>query len=225
MDETEKRKKTALVLGATGLTGGELLLLLLADDSYAKVTILVRRAVSIKHPKLEVVVCSLLELEKVQSYFQVDAIFCCIGTTRKQTPDLEQYYAIDHGIPVQAARLGKQHGAQRIAVVSAIGANAKSTIFYTRTKGEMERDVLAAGILHTYILRPSFITGNRGESRLGERVGIAVFNLINPLLMGGMKKYRTISATTIAKALLRLANDRPASGVIESDAVQAWGTL
>ncbi len=211
--------KTAIILGATGLTGSLVLEKLLANENYSTIKLFSRSTSGVKHPKIEEHLVDLLNLQASKADFTADEVYCCIGTTKKKTPDQSKYRAIDHGIPAAAAHLCKENGIETIAVVSAIGANAKSRIFYNRTKGEMEQAVLAAKIPRTYILRPSFIGGNRQEKRMGEKIGLAIFNFLKPLFIGKLKKYAVIDASAIAARMIQLANSNAASCVLESDEI------
>jgi uncharacterized protein YbjT (DUF2867 family) len=143
--------------------------------------------------------------------------FCCIGTTKAKTPDKETYKKIDYGIPVTAARLTKQNGIEKFIVISAMGAEENSGIFYNKTKGEMERDVLKQNIEKTYILQPSLIVGNRNESRLGEEIAIFFMKTIGFLIP---KKYKMIKAETIAEAMLVLAKDGYSEHIITSEKIK-----
>jgi uncharacterized protein YbjT (DUF2867 family) len=214
--------KKALLLGATGLTGAALLQLLFKSEQYQKVTVLGRSTCGIQHPKLEEILGDLLVLDHFENYFEVDEVFVCIGTTKAKTPNQELYYKIDYGIPVTAARLASNAGVQHFQVISAMGADAKSNIFYNRTKGQMEAEVLRAGIPVTYLIRPALITGPRKEVRMGEGIAIRLFNLINPLLP---KKFQSIEAATIAQAMFNLANGKSAkNNVVPSAALQNLGS-
>ena len=215
--------KTAIILGATGLTGKLLLNRLLADESYETVKVFSRRAMGLEHPKLGEYVGDLFKLEHFQSNFTGDELFCCIGTTAKKTSDKAIYKQIDYGIPVAAAKLCKQNGIENFTVVSALGANAKSSVFYNRTKGEMEEEVLKQKIQHTYILRPSLIIGHRNEKRLGEAIASCFMNLIQVFLVGRYRKYRAIEAETIASAMHQLNQTKPEDQIFESDRIQELG--
>jgi uncharacterized protein YbjT (DUF2867 family) len=212
--------KTALLLGASGLTGGLLLDQLLRDDNYSSVKVFGRKPLGKKHAKLEEIVCDVLKLEILEDQFKGDVVFCCIGTTLKKTPDKKVYHQIDYGIPVAAARLCTRNEIDTIITISALGANAKSALFYNRTKGEMEETVLAEEIENTYFMRPSFIGGNRSEKRSGEKTGIAVFKFIQPILVGPLRKYRLIEADTISKAMIILAEKGYEKAIVESDDIQ-----
>ena len=156
-------KKTAIILGATGLTGSILLEKLIHDDRYKTIKLFSRKVIDGLPSKVIQYAGNLFELEGFKVDFTGDEVYCCIGTTAKKTPDKKIYTAIDYGIPVAAAKLAKENGIPTFLVVSALGANAKSSIFYSKTKGEMERDVLLENIIKTHILQPSIIEGKRKE--------------------------------------------------------------
>lgn len=213
-------KKTAILLGATGLTGGILLEKLLEDENYEKVILFSRSSVNNPHPKLEEHLTDLFWLRNNKEQFKADQVFCCIGTTQKKTPDKDTYKKIDYGIPVMAARLAAENNIPTFVVMSAMGADPNSRIFYNRTKGEMERDVLAAGVKNTYVLRPSLIAGDREESRPFEKVAKQGMKFIDKLLVGSYKKYRSIHPERIAQAMVYLANNLYKKERVESDEIQ-----
>ena len=195
-------KKTAIILGATGLTGSILLDRLLADASFEKIKLFSRSSAEKNSPKIEQHLIDMFQLENHSEAFTADVVFCCIGTTKSKTPDKETYKKIDYGIPITAAKLAKKNGIETFVVISAMGAAANSTIFYNKTKGEMQRDVLAQNIKNTYILQPSLIIGNRNENRLGEKMAtffMKTFGFLVP------KKYKMIKAETIAEAMVVLS--------------------
>ena len=208
--------KTAIILGSTGLTGSELLDRLLQDERYEKIKLFSRSSIGVKNDKIEEHLIDLLELEKYETEFTADEVFCCIGTTQSKTPDDETYHKIDHGIPVTAAKLAKRNGINRFVVISALGADENSRIFYNRTKGEMERDVLAQNVSKTYIFEPSLIDGNREESRPMEAAGKNVMKVVNYLLVGPLKQYKSIHAGKIADAMIYVANNTYAATKIKS---------
>lgn len=197
--------KKAIIFGASGFIGGYLLSNLLQNDTYSEVTIVVRKPLNIQHPKLKMVLADYHSLAQNAAYLVADDVFISLGTTKKKTPDQKEYYQIDHDYPVLAAQLTKANGASAVMLVSAVEANAKSNIFYTKTKGEAERDVIAVGFKHTHIFRPSMIMGNRAESRPLERVFIKIFSVANLLLVGKLNKYKGITAENIAKAMIEAA--------------------
>jgi len=218
-------KKTAILLGASGLTGGLLLELLLSDSDYDKIKLFSRKNSGIYHPKIEEHVVDILHLKNYSAVFTGDVVFCCIGTTKAKTPDETEYKSIDYGIPVAAAQLAKENNIPTFIVISALGANAKSPVFYNRIKGEMEQSILALGIPNTYILEPSLISGDRTEVRIGETMAIYLMKIINPLLFGKLKKYRSIAPENIAKTMWYLSkNDYPKT-IIPSDVIFSLSQL
>lgn len=212
-------KKTAIILGASGLTGSLLLKKLLKDDRYKTIKLFSRSEIKGLPSKVIQYTGNLFELDKFKSDFTGNEVYCCIGTTAKKTPDKTVYKAIDYGIPVAAAKLSKENGIDTFLVVSALGANAKSSIFYSKTKGEMEQEVLSKKIKNTYILQPSIIKGTRNEPRIGEKIGIAVFKIVQPFFFGKLKKYSITEAEDIAQTLINLANSTSTKTIITSDQI------
>ncbi|AXT51709.1 nucleoside-diphosphate sugar epimerase [Aquimarina sp. BL5] len=216
--------KTAIILGATGLTGRILLDSLLDDNRYSKIKLFSRKTIGISHPKIEEHLINMLQLKTVASDFIGDEVFCCIGTTNAKTPDKGLYRTIDYGIPVTAAQLCKQNNIKTFIVISALGADPKSRVFYNLTKGEMEETVLSLEIPKTHILQPSLISGKRDEKRTGEYFFKQLMKVINPLLLGSLKKYRSIHPETIVSAMIWLANNEFNSKRIVSDEIKVIHT-
>ena len=212
--------KTAIILGATGLTGGILLEKLIADENYKIIKLFSRNSVDIKSDKIQEFIVDLLQLEKQTKDFIADEVFCCIGTTALKTVDRHLYKAIDYGIPLNAAKLAKKNGIHTFVVMSSMGANIDSAVSYNKIKGEMENDVLKQNIKNTFILRPSLIGGNRNERRVGESIAKAVMNVFNPLLIGGLKKYKMIHPQKIADCMKILANKPQNQTIYSSDEIE-----
>ncbi|WP_121665980.1 NAD(P)H-binding protein [Mesonia aquimarina] len=215
-----EQKKTAIILGATGLTGNILLKKLLTDNRYKKVKLFSRNSVNLQHEKIEEHLIDLFELENYQDLFNGDEVFCCVGSTQKKTPDNEVYKKVDYGIPLTAAKLAKKNNIQKFVVISALGANAESKFFYNKTKGEMENAVLQQKIEETYILRPSLISGKRKEKRPFEFLWKQVMKLANFLMCGPLKKFRSIHPNYIADAMIFLANNSYSKTIIESEEIK-----
>ncbi|WP_018676261.1 NAD(P)H-binding protein [Riemerella columbina] len=213
------KKKTAIVLGATGLTGRYLLDLLLQSDTYENVKVFTRTPTNKQHPKLEEIVCDLLHLEQHAKDFTADEVFCCIGTTKAETPDKKRYHAIDYGIPVSAAKLAELNNIPTFSVISAMGADANSSVFYSKTKGEMEQEVLKCDIPNVLVYRPSLIYGERKDSRWAENIGTVLMKGLQFLLIGPLKKYRAIRGEDLAKALF-LGTHRKGHQIILRDAFE-----
>jgi uncharacterized protein YbjT (DUF2867 family) len=207
-------KKTAIILGATGLTGNTILQKLIEDQRYVSIKLFSRSKIDGLPKKVTQYIGDILNLEQFKAEFTADEVYCCIGTTTKKTPNKELYKSIDYGIPLAAAKLAKENNIPTLLVISAMGANKNSKVFYNKTKGEMEYDVLQQNIKHTFILRPSLIGGERKENRLLEKIGITIFKVIEPLYIGQLKKYKIISAKSIAKAMIILANNTSITEVI-----------
>jgi uncharacterized protein YbjT (DUF2867 family) len=210
--ETETQFKKAILFGASGFVGSYLLEGLLNDPDYSQVTIVVRKDLNMSHPKLKTLIGDFYSLASIQHEIQADEVFIALGTTKKNTPDEKVYYQVDHDYPVLAAKIAKENGAKAVFLVSAVGADASSGVFYIRTKGETERDIIALDLAHTHIFRPSMIMGERKESRPLEKALISVFSLINPVFVGGIKKYRGIEGKDIAKSMIAAAK-KPAQKV------------
>ena len=218
--QIELKEKTAIVLGATGLTGGYLLQLLLKDERYIKIRLFSRSSIGFSHPKLEEHIVDLLNLESYKTNFLADEVFCCIGTTKAKTPDLEMYRKVDFGIPVSAAKLSLKNGIETFLVISAMGANSKSGVNYNRIKGEMEDAVLECGIPNTHILQPSLIGGKREEKRIGEWLAKQFMKLLNFVLVGPLEKYRSIDPEVIAGSMVWLANNNYENVRIQSHEIK-----
>lgn len=198
--------KKAIIYGASGLVGSYILQLLLNDNNYEQVIIVVRRDLGIQHPKLKSLTGDFSSLNSLAKTLAADEVYIALGTTQKKTPDRKEYYRIDHDYPVLAAKLAKANGAKVVLMVSSVGANVRSNVFYTATKGKTEQDIIDLDFDHTYIFRPSMILGNRKEKRPLEKALQVIFKVINPLFIGTLKKYRGCEAGNIARAMVNTAD-------------------
>ena len=212
--------KTALLAGATGLIGSHLLPLLLASERYDKVIVVGRRAVPTLHPKLVQVTTELDQLEAVRLKLIADDVFCCLGTTMAQAGSKEAFFTVDFRYVVQLAALAAGNFAAQFLVVSSMGADADSRIYYSQVKGEMEAAVRQAPFRAIHIFRPSLLLGERAHPRLGERLGAAVLKLTRPLLRGPLRKYQPVAGAAVAAAMLRAA-EADSSGVQVHEAAGA----
>jgi uncharacterized protein YbjT (DUF2867 family) len=206
--------RTAAIFGATGLVGGLCLDLLLADQRYARIVAVGRRGPARSDAKLVVRRAALDTVEALDdpTLGTVDDVFCCLGTTLKKAGSQEAFRRVDLDYVVTAASFAKRHGARHFLMVSAVGADAGSRVFYSRVKGEAESAVAKLGIACVSIFRPSFILGAREETRLGERLGMVVAAVVSFAAVGRLTKYRPIAAEAIARAMLAVAA-APAPGV------------
>ncbi|GAB2577474.1 oxidoreductase [Spirosoma areae] len=215
---TVPTQKTALVLGATGLIGDLLTHRLLDSPAYEKVKVLVRKSLTWQHPRLQEILFDFNHPNGLVT--QADDIFCCLGTTIKKAGSKEAFVKVDYQYPIDIARLSLASGAQQFAIVTAMGANADSSIFYNRVKGEVERDLTALDFPALLIFRPSLLFGNRSETRLGERIAAGAMRLLGPLIPA---KYKGINAAKVANALLQTTQQGlTGKHVFESDALQAF---
>jgi len=200
--------KKAIIFGSSGFVGSHLLNELLNSPDYEQVTAVVRKSLSISHPKLNTLIGDYSSLPALEPEISADEIFITLGATRETSPEREKYYQVDHDYPVLAARIAKARGAKSVFLVTAVGANSRSRIFYVRTKGETERDIIALNFDHTHIFRPSMIMGNRQENRPLEKVFIKLWSVLNPILVGKINRYRGIAGEDIAKAMKNSATSQ-----------------
>ena len=198
--------KKAIIYGASGLVGSHILKLLLNDNNYEQVIIVVRKDLGIRHSKLKFLTGDFSSLNNLAKNLAADEVYIALGTTQKKTPDRKEYYRIDHDYPVFAAELAKANGAKMVLLVSSVGANARSNVFYTGTKGKTEQDIIDLDFNHTYIFRPSMILGDRKEKRPLEKALQVIWKVINPLFIGPLKKYRGSKAENIARAMINAAD-------------------
>lgn len=193
--------KTVMVAGATGLVGSHVLRQALAHPQVARVVAPTRRALP-SHPKLLNPVVDFERLPEQAEWWAVNAVVCTIGTTMKIAGSREAFYRVDHDLPVRVAQCALRHSAQAFAFNSALGADLRSRVFYSRTKGEVERDLLALGYPSLTLVRPGLIGGDRLEHRPLERVSIGLAQAVRPLLPA---RWRVVPAEAIARTLLEAA--------------------
>lgn len=204
-------KKVAL-LGASGLVGSFLVKQLCESDQIESVLSIGRKPLKFKHPKLSEQLGDLLDDSFWQFEDQVDIVYICIGTTKAKTPDKEKYRAIDYGIPLQAGKWALNNGAKLLSVVSSMGASAKSSNFYLKTKGDMELALNSLSVA-VHVIRPSMILGPRKESRLGEQIGKIVMGLLRPFIPDN---YKPVQAEAIAQKMLDTSLENGGSQLIMS---------
>jgi uncharacterized protein YbjT (DUF2867 family) len=198
--------KTALLLGASGLVGGHGLQFLLENDSYGKVIVWLRKPLPLHHAKLQQDLIDFDRLDRhVDKLKGVHEVFCCLGTTIKKAGSQAAFRKVDFTYPLEIAKLAAQNGVQQFLIVTAMGANPNSSIFYNRVKGEIEAALSKLPLPGLQIFRPSLLLGERREFRRGERMGAGAFKLLSFLLIGPLRKYRAIEARDVAKAMIRMA--------------------
>lgn len=192
-----------MLAGATGLVGRAVLAALLTDKRYATVDCVGRRALTLHHPKLFSHVADFATLSGLPGIGHVDDVFIALGTTLKVAGSQAAFRALDFEAVVALARVGKALGATKLAVVSALGADPSSRVFYNRVKGEMEQAVSQLGYPALVIARPSLLSGDRDAlaqpARPAEKLGLLAMKLLQPLIPAN---YRPVTATQVALALL-----------------------
>ncbi len=211
--------KTALIAGATGLVGGHLLDLLMEDSYYSSVKVLSRRSIGGDDGKMkEIIIEDFDQLESHVKELKADDYFCCLGTTMKKAGSKEAFKKVDYQYPATLAAIARENEANSYSLVSAMGAKAKSLVFYNKVKGEAEEAIKAMKLKRTFIFRPSIIEGERNDKRKGEKAALWAVGKLDFIFKGPLKKYEKIHAREIAKAMLETAKNESASlKIIESD--------
>lgn len=213
-----KEMRSALVVGATGLVGSALVKLLCDSDEYVAVNVISRKPLDYVHPKLEV---RLREFDQIADHDIEFAheVFCCLGTTMTKAGSKEQFEKVDFEYPLMIAAMAKNRGIGHFIVISAMGANEQALAYYSRVKGKLEAQLIDMDFPQLSIIRPSLITGERGEFRLGESIGAKALAVVNPLLKGPLKKLHSIPAEQIARAmkLIALHGDKQKVMIYPSD--------
>ncbi len=198
--------KTALVIGATGLVGKELTEKILSSDDYSQIRIISRNPTGFKDYRLEETLLDFQNLSEVKGKFDVDDIFCCIGTTMKKAGSEEKFIEIDYKYPLEIAKYAIDCGKiQKFLIVTAVGANPDSSIFYNQVKGELERDLQDLGLPGLYIFRPSLLLGERKEFRFWESVGKAFSAFLSFFVIGSQKSVWAIQSAQVAAAMVQIA--------------------
>jgi uncharacterized protein YbjT (DUF2867 family) len=193
--------KSALLVGATGLVGNEVLDFLLNQPGYDKVKVFTRRSLGRNHAKLEEIIVDFDELHQYKEHFKVDSLFCCLGTTIRKAGSQNAFRKVDYHYPLEIAKLAKEGGVQNVLIITAMGADPNSKIFYNRVKGELEKQLKKLNLPSLQLFRPSLLLGDREEFRFGEKIGILLSPLFSLFLVGPLQKYKPIHARVVAKAM------------------------
>ena len=211
--------KTALVFGSSGLIGGYLLSQLIENDDYNKIKIFVRSEPEINDPKVEIIKTDFNNLENHKEDVKGDDCFFCIGTTKQNSPDKNEYRRVELDVPKEIAQIAKSNSVNSFVFVSSGYADPKSSGDYLKFKGEVEEELKRLNFSKLGIMRPSFLLGDRKEKRVGEKIGIFVFKLLSPLFLGPLKKMKPIHSETVAKAMIRTANENLEKNIFESNEI------
>ena len=211
--------KTALLFGATGLVGSHILNLLIINNNYSKIKVFVRSSIELNDPKIEIIQTDFNNLKNHREDIKGDDCFFCIGTTKKNSADKNEYKRVELEVPKQVAQIAKSNLVNSFVFVSSGYADPKSSGDYLKFKGLVEEELKRLNFSKIGIMRPSFLLGNRQEKRVGEKIGIFVFKLLSPLFLGPLKKMKPIHSVTVAKAMIRTANEKLEKKVFESNEI------
>ncbi len=216
------QKKTAVIFGATGLTGSFVLQILIQDERYEKVKVFSRTPPEVKSDKVEIIITDLEDLDKHSEEITGDDLFCCLGTTIKKAGSKENFRKVDHDWPALIAKTASKNGMPGFLMISSIGADPESSNFYLRTKGEAEKAVRQYEFKKIVILRPSMLLGKRREFRLLEELGKIIMAPLKFIFRGRLRKYRPIDAERVAKAMVKFANITTSKYVFESHEIELY---
>ena len=216
--------KTALIIGASGLVGTELVKQLLADADFDSVKVFVRKKLDVNDPKAEQVIVDFNDLKKYPEQITGDVVFCSMGTTIKTAGSQEAFVKVDYTYVLNFAEIAKKNGIPRFVIVSSLGVKQNASNFYLRVKHDVEEALRRLKFHSLIIVRPSLLLGNRKEFRFGERFAKVVMTGLGFLFIGKLKKYKGIDAATVAKAMIALSKtDLEEVSVFESDRLQVIG--
>jgi len=214
-------QRHALVAGATGLIGNELLQILIRGRHYQKISVLSRREIETSSKRVTTILTDYNKLSDDDIPDNVTDVFCCLGTTMKKAGSKEAFRMVDYSYPLKIAKIARQKGAQQYLLISVMGADAKSAIFYNQVKGKTEQAIAKLGYSAFHVFRPSLLMGDRDEQRTGEKIAQIIMGGISPVMIGFLEKYRPIEGTDVAAAMYRMAKkDLTGRYVFESDKIQ-----
>ena len=212
--------KTAIIFGSTGLIGSQLLNILLQDDEYSTIKAVVRSPISVSHKKLEIIVNDLTNISSLKENISGDRCFFCIGTTKSQTPNKNEYRRIEYDIPVQIASIAEKNNVNCFLYISSLGSNPNTNNTYLKNKGEVEEKLKGLNFKQLTIVKPSILLGKRSKFRLGEFLSQRIFVLLSFLFVGPLKKVKPINSKQVAKAIAFIAKNGNSQMIYESDALQ-----
>ncbi len=211
--------KTAIIFGSTGLVGSSLLNQLINNSNYSKIKIFVRSSPDITNPKVEIINTDFYNLEKNKNLIIGDDCFFCIGTTKKNSPDKNEYRKVELDLPKQIAQICKSNYVKTFIFISSGFADPNNSGDYLKFKGLVEEEIKSLNFEKIGILRPSFLLGNRKENRIGEKIGIFIFKLLSPLFVGPIKKMKPIHSEIVARSMIKIANSDLQKTVYESNEI------
>jgi uncharacterized protein YbjT (DUF2867 family) len=198
---TIEKKKSALLVGATGLVGGELLTILLEQNRYEIVKVFTRKPLKVNHPKLKQIIVDFDNLHQYKEHFNVNDVYCCLGTTIKKAGSQAAFRKVDYEYPIGLVKLAEECTVEKFLIITAMGADRSSKVFYNRVKGEVEGKLRNSAIRTLHIFRPSLLLGEREEFRFGEKLAIILSPILSLAMVGSLRKYKPIQARNVAKAM------------------------
>jgi uncharacterized protein YbjT (DUF2867 family) len=218
-------ERTALLLGATGLTGGFLLSELIKSGAYTKIIVPARRHIGVSNPMVDQVNTDFKNLDAIKDRLKADDVYCCLGTTIAVAKTKEAFRFVDYELPLAFAKIALENGAHSFNLMSSIGAKPDTSNFYLKTKGEVERDITALPFERVSIFRPSMLLGPRKENRQGESIGKVVMQGLGFIWRGPLKNYKPIQSETVAKAMANVGKVNTGRGVriLESSEIEEVG--
>ena len=211
--------KTALIFGSSGLVGGHLLNKLIQNNNYSKIKVFIRSELEINDSKLDIIKTDFNNLKNHREDIKGDDCFFCIGTTKKNSPDKNEYRRVELDIPKEIAQIAKSNSVNSFAFVSSGYADAKSSGDYLKFKGLVEEELKNLNFSKLAIMRPSFLIGVRKEERVAEKIGIFLFKMLSPLFLGPLKKMKPIQSETVARAMIRATNENLEKNIFESNEI------
>ena len=211
--------KTALIFGSSGLVGGHLLNKLIQNNNYSKIKVFIRSELEINDSKLDIIKTDFNNLKNHREDIKGDDCFFCIGTTKKNSPDKNEYRRVELDIPKEIAQIAKSNSVNSFAFVSSGYADAKSSGDYLKFKGLVEEELKNLNFSKLAIMRPSFLIGVRKEERVAEKIGIFLFKMLSPLFLGPLKKMKPIQSEAVARAMIRATNENLEKNIFESNEI------
>ena len=211
--------KIALIFGSSGLVGGHLLNQLIKDTNYSKIKLFVRSDAKISDQKVEIIKTDFNNLQNHKEDIKGDDCFFCIGTTKQNSPDKNEYRRVELDVPKEIAQIAKSNSVNSFVFVSSGYADPKSSGDYLKFKGEVEEELKRLNFSKLGIMRPSFLLGDRKEKRIGEKIGIFVFKMLSPLFVGPIKKMKPIHSEVVAKAMIAIAQSDTQQITFESNEI------
>ena len=212
--------KTALIFGSSGLIGNELFKTILLNNSYDKIKVFVRSIPEVNNPKVEIIKTDFSNLEQYKDKIIGEDCFFCIGTTKKDTPDKDEYRRVEYNIPIEVAKISKANSVNSFFYVSSIGANPNASSNYLKNKGQVEEELKALNFSKLAIFRPSLLVGNRKSFRLGEVIFTPIMNTLALFAFGHLRKYKPIKIENVVKAMLYISKNNLSEIIFESDELE-----